>query len=30
VQHGTVPQLQEICGIDPKSIAEAIIKAAKA
>ena len=30
VQHGTVPQLQKICGIDAESISEAIIKAAKA
>lgn len=30
VQHGTIPQLQTICGIDPESISEAIIKAAEA
>ena len=30
VQHGTVPQLQRICGIDAESISDAIIKAAKA
>lgn len=30
VQHGTIPQLQAICGIDPESISEAIIKAAEA
>lgn len=30
VQHGTIPQLQAICGIDPEAISQAIIKAAKA
>ena len=30
VQHGTIPQLQQICGIDEESISEAIIKTAKA
>lgn len=30
VQHGTIPQLQAICGIDPEAISQAIIKAVKA
>lgn len=30
IEHGSIPQLQRICGIDPESISDAIINAAKA